>query len=239
MVIIKKPLTFKALKTLCFIVVSLLVTSSCSKEKPEEEEEIVYYDYFFDGKKIEAKVHNASKFKNIVEVVILLYDGINKRLIARGGIWNDDGFTILLPETVNQNFLVPILQSRISPYFFGYPPCPEVTFSNLDVNVFDLWDISGVDKDGIVLAHFSPRGYRSLPFYTYVDSDVNIYGTLRRTSWIDSYSVQWKKGWNFTWHPSYGTSHPKIDISEYITMYDSIKMIWIGEKSQFYININE
>ena len=182
----------------------------CRKlEKPDEVEANVVT-------KIEAKVENASKYSNVVEVKLMVYDlSIDDYIELVRSDWKDGGFTIDLPKTIDTNYL------QVSAYNRGLlnpiaDPSLNITISNKNVKAGTAY-FGGIDKAGNVVTWFYPfkideDGNADEAFYSYVDSDVTISGydeteavqdftvneirylALIKTSTI--YSVGLKKGWN-------------------------------------------
>ena len=168
---------------------------------------------------INVKVEDALRFSDVVEVILVGYDGsIFKHTELARGNWKEDGFTIVLPKTLDPNYLHTLVRdlSAKSTNTIG-SSSPTVTISNRNVKVGDVtfW---GVDKDDNVVTHFCPfmideEGNEKNIVYTYVDSDVTISGYTDRLiifqpniDWDPShstalhthttYSVEWKEGWN-------------------------------------------
>ncbi len=204
--------------TLCFIVVTLFATTACNKtEKSDEVESNVVT-------KIEAKVENASKYSNVVEVKLMMYDlSVNNYIELASGDWEGDGFTIVLPKTIDPNYLHTLINNK--EYLTIIDPPSTVIISNKNVKVLHA-RFFGVDKDGNIVTRFYPigideAGYGQDAYYTYVDSDVIIFGytermntTLAQTEYdkakyegitlilnmwdkiTTDYSINWKKGWS-------------------------------------------
>jgi len=198
----KRPLLFTAITTLCFIVVVLFAATGCNKlENP-------------DGDVIYAKVENPSRFSDVVEVKLVIYDNVDGRYIelARGD-WKDDGFTIVLPKTLNSNKLYPLINNKdinsgIAPTITN--TSSTMTISNRNIKVANV-DFLAFDKDGnqvtyFFLAEIDEDGNRTpsgITNFTYVDADVNISGYSEKEvldypcgniTWVDMpiASVLWK-----------------------------------------------
>jgi len=173
---------------------------------------------------IYAKVENASRYSNVVEVKLMGFDRSAYRFVevARGDFKNGD-FTIELPKTLAPNHLRALISESSLPSIMINPP-RTLTISNKNVKVGNV-SFWGVDKDGNVVTRFFPLeidkdGNVHDVFYTYVDSDVTISGYIEREGvitftehdearfigidigfiWLRKinmiYSVKWKKGWN-------------------------------------------
>jgi len=171
-----------------------------------------------------AKVENASKYRNVFEVKLMVYDKTTSRTngnvttfidhyveLARSK-WKDDGFSIPFPETLASNHFRALIR-------YGRPPTlidhiqSTMAISNENVKVSDVYFV-GVDKNDNVVATFSfvntDEDCRTEAIFTYVDSDVTISGyTVKEghaqpayegaPSWIEkttTYSVKWEKGLN-------------------------------------------
>jgi hypothetical protein len=169
------------------------------------------------GLLIYAQVENASEFNNIVEVRLI----IGGAVVARGD-WKGDGFTIILPKTLDPNHLHTLIDSPS--LTMAIPSTPSIlTISNKNVNVVTP-NFAGVDKNDNVVSYFFPfkidkDGNARGAFYTYVDSNLTIFGYTEREGVIyteydielfrgtdimrvwwnkitTTYSVEWKAGWN-------------------------------------------
>ena len=141
-----------------------------------------------EGEFLYAKVENASDFSNVVEVkLVVMVDAPWKWIELARGDWKGDGFAIVLPKTIDSNYLYPLINNN------GWgqcganiidPPPSTVTISNQNVKTLHA-RFMGVDKDGDPVTFFYPRemdkdGYAQDAFYTYVDSDVTICGYTER-----------------------------------------------------------
>jgi len=204
---IKKFLWFTAIITVCLTAVALFAATGCDKlEKSDGDKSYIY-----------AKVENASEYSNVVEVKLMGYDRNTDRYLelARSD-WKDSGFTIVLPETLDPNYLNELRNNGYPTHISDIPS--TMTISNKDVKVADI-EFWGVDKEGNLVTHFYPFErdedgifYTGI-FYTYVDSDVTISGCNQREVVVTAldkdnntytyewkrnttYSVEWKKGWN-------------------------------------------
>ena len=200
-----------------YIILSLIFTGffySCTMEGYDEE--VLY---------INAKVENASRYNNIVEVRIIMYNSnIDKDVELARGEWKDGGFTISLPKTVDKNYLHALINNNKEYMTISDPPS-TLSISDQNTKVWHaiLW---GVDKYGNMITRFYPLeidedGNGQDAFFTYVDSDLTISGFTERenatfafteydnaryrgvdlmlASWdkiTTTYSVNWKKGWN-------------------------------------------
>ena len=206
----------------------LFSTAGCSEiENPDE-----------DGLYLYAKVENASEYKNVVTVKLMLMGDIE---LARGK-WKGDGFTIFLPKMIKSNCLHALINNNRERWTIIDPP-PTVTISNENVKVYNacFW---GFDKKNNMVTRFYPigideDGFAQDIYYTYVDSDVSISGykermndtvtptdhanernkgTVMRVSFgkiTTTYLVNWKRGWN-VWGFSYFTNISEVhSIEEY------------------------
>ncbi|MCL2436254.1 MAG: hypothetical protein FWD09_09005 [Lentimicrobiaceae bacterium] len=178
------------------------------------------------GNRITAKVANASAYSNVVEVKLVVFIEGDPIPVVNGtytpmlpielssGDWVDGGFVIELPETLAPGYLNAIFYDCIGPFVHGHLQ-PTITISNKNVKVSSAY-FAGVDKDGNVVATFSPvrldkdGNNVDEAFFTFVDSDVTISGYAKEEghahpayegapSWFEittNYSVEWEKGWN-------------------------------------------
>lgn len=209
----EKPLWYTVKTTLCIIVVTLFAATGCEMigELNDVESNVVT--------KIEVKVENASKYSNIVSVKLMVFAlSIGDYIELARGDWKGDGFTIVLPETVEQNYL------QVSEYNRGLlEPIDNssltMIISNRDVKAGTA-HFYGVDKDGNFVTSFYPlkineSGAADESFFSYVNSNITISGhdeteavqdfevngiryiALVKTS--TTYSIDLKKGWNVWW----------------------------------------
>jgi hypothetical protein len=177
-----------------------------------------------DGLFLHAKVENASKYNNVVEVRLMMnVRDYGKNIELARGNWKNGSFTIELPKTLDTNYLYALIdENRLQPTIIDTPS--SLAISNINVKIWNaqFW---GVDKDGNVVTPFFPfeidkDGNNKGIFYTYVDSDVTISGRTEREGvmidtefhnekfigshphpiWYNkittTYSVEWKEGWN-------------------------------------------
>ena len=208
----KRPLLFTAITTLCFIVVVLFAATGCNKlEKPNVEEPAVENP---DGDVIFAKVDRPSRFSDVVEVKLVINDNVGGYIELARGDWKDDGFTIVLPKTLNPNKLYSLINkndinSGIAPTITN--TSSTLNISNRNVKVVNA-DFLAFDKDGNQVTYFflseiDEDGNRipsGISYFTYVDADVNISGYSEREvldylcgdiTWIGEpiKSVLWKE----------------------------------------------
>jgi hypothetical protein len=213
--ILKKQLWFTNITTLCFIVVALFVPTSCDKEKLEA----------YVITKVEAKIENASKYSNVVAVILIAYDRVNERHVelARSDFKNGR-FTIELPKMLAPNYLHTLINNDEVHMSINNPQS-TMTISNKNVNVWHAY-FWGVDKDDKRVVYFYPveidmNGCKQDVFFTYVDSAVIISGHMERKESIfiitqhdeirnmgtfphpiqwhkitSTYSLKWEEGWN-------------------------------------------
>jgi hypothetical protein len=164
------------------------------------------------------------------------------------GDWKDGGFTIEPSKTLAPNYLYALINNSGQPTTIINPQS-TVTISNKNVKLMNasFW---GVDKDGNVVTHFYPfrideDGNAKEAFYTYVDSDVTIFG--RNEGWTiiteydkdkhadiwyewkknTTYSIKWKKGWN-VWCLSGSRSTTKRTITEQWSTTPVSGLKWYG-----------
>ena len=179
----KRPLWLTATTTLCFIVVVLFATTGCNKlEKPAVENP--------DGDVIYAKVENPSRFNDVVEVKLVIFDNVGRHIELARGDWKDDGFTIVIPKTLNPSKLYALINnndinSGIAPTITN--TSSTMTISNRNVKVANA-DFLAFDKDGNLVTYFflseidedGNRAPSGITYFTYVDADVNISGYSER-----------------------------------------------------------
>ena len=235
---------------LCIV---FFVASGCDQSKSslesEDGEEIIY-----------AKVENASKYNHVVEVKLMVGN-----IELASGDWKDDGFTIVLPKTLDSNYLHTLIDNDGAPTIIIDAPS-TLTISNKNVNVWTA-NFSGVDKDANVIARFSPSEIYKFDntksiFYTYVDSDVTISGYIERegivsdeyfTKYIEdrgiqiqyvwwkkintTYSVEWKKGWN-VWSLSRFYDISEQTVTEKWSSAPVSRLKWYSDEDLWYLNTN-
>ena len=175
-----------------YLVIAALVVSaaftSCNKNGDDDKDE---GGATID--KITAKVEGGAKYNGEITTVKLAVDEYTA--LATGN-WNNGGFTIELPKTVDAEYL----------YTVDYES--TVTVSNKNAKQFCAWFIGYDADDGLVDDFwYAKQGMvnNSLTYaeYIYVDSDVNISGTEKYSDegyeWNFVYSLTLKKGWNITY----------------------------------------
>jgi len=207
-------------------ILTLTVTGCTSLEEKSQKgcvEEWCFY----------VNIENASKYSNVAEVKVMVYDRTTSKInsndtvfvdcydvIARGE-WKDGGFAIALPETLAPNHLRALIHGGSNSTNIEFLQS-TMNISSENVKVADAYFV-GVDKDGKVVATFSPvmkdeDGY-SEAIFTYFDSDVIISGFTEvnghaipayedAPNWFEkttNYSVKLKKLWNVWFFSSYRT----------------------------------
>jgi hypothetical protein len=163
-----------------------------------------------------AKVENASKYNNVVEVKVIAHDfNIGRDVELASSNWKDGGFTIELPKTLDSSYFTALI--RGSGWTTRIVDKPStLTISNENVKILDVY-FAGIDKNGSVIATFSPvktnEDGSTEAIFTYVDSDVTISGSTQGWGWqilapdapddtpdefrkTTTYLVELKKGWN-------------------------------------------
>jgi len=208
--VFKKTLWLTVTTTLCLVF--LFAVTGCDKlENPAFEEPAIENP---DGDVLYAKVDRPSRFSDVVEVKLVIYDNVGRQIELARGDWKDDGFRIVLPKTLNPNNLHTLINnndtnSGVAPTIINTPA--TMTISNRNVKVVNA-DFLAFDKDGNQVTYFflseidengnlSPSG---ITYFTYVESDVTISGYREREvlgypcgdiHWIDEpiASVLWKE----------------------------------------------
>lgn len=206
------------------------------------------------------KVENASKYSHIVEVKLMCYDKSKDRSIElASGDWKDDGFTIVLPKTLEPNYFNALVNNgEIGfPTIINTSSTMNINNKNVKVGSVNFW---GVDKDGNWVTHFYPfeidkDGDAKSAFYTFVDADVTISGYTESNTVIGeydeeinatilhewktttNYSVKWKKGWN-VWSLSKSESAPERTITEKWSNVSIDELKWYAGEDLSELNIN-
>ena len=208
------------------LVIAFAITGcNSSSELQNDEKENIPQDnpYIEDDYFINAKVEDASKYSDVVSVILtaphpynpcgveyMLIEGAesppcDEYIELARGEWKDGGFTIELPKTKETDYLEPL----------NLPP--TLSISNKNVKFKDSGFI-GMNKDGFGLYGFylmkqSVEGDVSRAIFRYIDSDVTISGNhqIVYSSTYElsvTYSIDLKKGWN-VWY--YSSSISRVD----------------------------
>jgi hypothetical protein len=212
--ILKKTQWFAAMITLCFIVVALFVTTGCDKNENFDKDELCFH----------AKVENSSKYNNIVEVKLIMRNGITHEDVELAhGDWKDGSFTIILPK-INRNNYREFVNYRILPKTI-IEKSTTITISNKDARSGTA-EFLGVDKEGNVVTRFFPHridedGNMAKVYFKYINTDVNISGYIEAGVSIEEYdeyinadimwwwknytiySIEYREGWNVSSFQSY------------------------------------
>jgi len=145
---------------------------------------------------ITVKVENASEYSHVVEVKVYGHNRSTGSIELARGDWKGDGFTIELPKTVNQNYLLPISEDWLWLTTFESPPfiimdltkvdtLSNLTISNKNVRFIESIYFGGYDINDLLVATFSAYKYdggtTNHVLLTYVDSDVTISGYNRKS----------------------------------------------------------
>jgi len=209
---------------------------------------------------IYAIVKNASQYSNVVKVKLMMENSE----LARGD-WKGDGFSIVLPKTVDPNCIHALINNDRE-YMTIIDPPSTVTISDEDIKVGNVMFL-GVDKDDNVITRFYPiyidnDGNEQDAYYTYVDSDVTISGYTERmnttialteydnaryiginimlASWdkiTTIYSVKWEKGWNVWSFLRFGNIPEKTATEEWSTTHVD-RLNWYGAEDLWAGNRN-
>lgn len=196
-----------------------------------------------------ANVENADKYSHVVEVKFMGFDRrLDQDIELSRGIWKDGSFAIVLPETLNPNYLHALINNNgLQTTIIHTPPTMKISNRNAQIGNVGFW---GVDKDGNVVTHFYPfiidgDGYARKVIYTYADSDVTISGyadgevafceyeaDINANVWYiwkktTTYSIEWKKGWNVWSFLSYKSVPERKMNEEWLTDPDS-RLKWYG-----------
>ena len=254
--------TFALLASVCAVV---LLVAGCDKtddagntsgttDPIEEPKPVEESDE--DELHLYAKVENASEYSNVVEVLLMGYDG-SKFIELACGEWKDGGFTIKLPKILEPNYLHTLINNSGAETTI-IDLSLTVTISNKNVKVMstEFW---GIDKDGYVVTCFYPfkideKDNVKSVVYTYVDSDVSISGYTEREGVIPVkldelllldiqyvwwkkitaiYSVEWNKGWN-VWNYSCFDNIPERVATEKWTTTPISNLKWYGSEDDLW-----
>jgi len=239
------------------------IFSSCTMDN--EDEMLPVLLPIKDANVLCVKVENALKYSNVVQVKLMGFDiSIDCDIELARGDWKDGGFTIVLPNSLDPNYLHALINPTNLPTTIHATPS-SMTISNKNVKVgnANFW---GIDKDGNVVTTFYPfkideGDYAKRVFFTYVDSGVTISGYFETgyfESGIDStehenstnistwylwekttnYSIEWKKGWNVWCCSSVKSVPPERTITEdWFTISSSI-LKWYGGGDLYKLIIN-
>jgi hypothetical protein len=246
--VLKTPLWFTA-ATLCLVF--LFAITGCDKFEKSDDNENSLVEIF-------AKVENPSRFSDVVEVKLVIFDDTGTQIELARGDWENDGFRIILPKTLNPNNLYTLINS--SSINSGITPTinnasPTMTISDRNVKVVNA-DFLAFDKDGnqvtyFFLAEIDKDGNKvpsGITYFTYVDSDVTIsdyteekvlkgwsgditIGDPILYEWTKTttYSIDWKKGWNVWRFTGSESFQDKTIIEEWTTIPIS-SLVWASNK---------
>ena len=187
------------------------------------------------------------------------YDKLTDRNIELAcGKWQDEGFTIVFPETLAPNYINELISNNGKTTSIINTPS-TMTISNKKVNVGEVYFV-GVDKDENWITQFYPfeinkDGSANQAFYTFVDSKVNISGYIKDkvaicefdevkgadvfNVWkrITTYSVSWNMGWN-VWRITRLSLIPSKTLTEEWKTIPSNNVKWYGGEDLWKLNIN-
>ena len=222
-----------AVVTLCVLMLAGSLFSCGKKAEKEEQNE----DGALLSNELYAKVENASQYSNIAVVELRCVTDLPEAVteFASGG-WEDGGFEIVFPETVNQ-----------LSHTATFDGMDFLTISNKNVSAQEFF-FTGFDKDGnrvteFFLAKETENGYVQA-FFTFVDSDATISGSTEHLAYIRekddngqcfpylwkttmTFSVKWKKGWNI-WYCTKSISREKRTIIEQWSTTSVSGLKWYG-----------
>ena len=185
--------------------------------------------------RVTVKVKDLSDFDHIVEVELMVFDGsIYRSVEVARGDWINDGFTITLPETLDSNFLRPLLNhSGLLPSIHPeIPPTMSISNENVRVGIVSFRAIGNTASFSPLFCKIGEDGIAHNVHLIYVDSDVTISG-YRKTSMAQdeacecgrkimwmlwdvtiNYSIEWRRGWN-VWYFSAFRSGAERKITEH------------------------
>ena len=186
------------------LLVACVLFTGCKKDEDDNDD-----NHAASTDKITAKINDASKFGDVKKVEIRGYYYESGSYIhdpIAEGDFKDGGFTIILPETVNEKYLTTL--ENLS---------NKVNVSNNKVKRMANNQVPGVNSanEDIVIFTYKKEESNSEPYkyvlsqmvWYYVDGDLNVSGTTPsiyhegiNTEMSDTYSLKLKKGWNITYH---------------------------------------
>jgi len=209
---------------------------------------------------VSAKVANASQYNRTIEVKAYIYDTNAYMSVELSKVnWKHNGFSIVLPNTLDTKYLHPLIYGEwwnivAAKTIFSAPSNyiiiqPSITISNENVKIVDA-QFFGEDKDGFFSGIFClddtngnwlTNDNSTKAVFTYVDSDVTISGNVfskditsdgfvyERT---ETYSINWKKGWNVWYRSKYDETKGNTSIfKEKWSSAPSIGLKWNGNNS--------
>ena len=194
--------------------------------KDQQDEGIVY-----------AKVENASKYSNDVEVKFFTFREEYVEL-ARSE-WKDGSFAIKLPKTLNPNLLIP---------FDGVIEGLTISKENLKTKeaYFSVLDKKGNYVTSLYLAKKTEDGFVEA-FYEYFDADAIISGSTTNLAYLyekndscdccelylwktnTSFSVEVKEGWNIWYYSASVSREERIITAQWSTTPIS-GLKWYGDE---------
>ena len=200
------------------------------------------------------KVENASEYSNVVKVKLIIFDFLEKIELASGE-WEGDGFKIVLPETINPNYLNSLIGTNgLLPSTLIDPASTLTIIGNKNAKVVRdayLWgyDISG---NRVCNFHCYDNAYPywgAVHYLIYTDSDVNISGYVEEQVFEElnihytyfepnpilyewekttTYSIECKKGWSILRFTKSRTAPPVFIITEKHSTVPNDRVKWRG-----------
>ena len=163
-----------------------------------------------------AKVENASDFRNVVGVKLVMRDKNSSDVELARGEWKDEGFTIVLPKISKNDYPNFITWKLLPTYIAETLTTITISDKNAKNGIVEFW---GVDKDDNVVTRFFPHkideeGNTARVRIGYVDLDVSISGYVDAGVFANDYdeclnatfmwgwgnrtiySIEHKEGWN-------------------------------------------
>jgi len=164
---------------------------------------------WFDGK-ITAQVVNGNAYNNLFSSVeafasprSTMCDNFIYFIVK--GVYSNGGFTINLPQTIDDKYLVRIDEAVfITDWNDDYFDGDDIKISNRNVKTLQIWNFEGYDSQGDWVDNFLyiKEGeflWWTRAFFWYVDRDVTITGTADGYYEGDTWNVSLKKGWNIVY----------------------------------------
>ena len=145
--------------------------------------------------KITATVEGGAKYNGVITKVKMVAYGLSEEGVIATGNWNNGGFSIAFPKTVDTKYLQLVVEDGMgvdATYSINTAKwCRDIYFEGYDANDEYVCDF--------YYGKSSNNSYTEVN-YIYVDSDVNITcnDTYGDEEWerTDDYSLTLKKGWN-------------------------------------------
>ncbi len=171
----------------------MLVFTGCKDKNGEPETPIT--PPATSGYAVNATVQNGGNYNNMVDSVCAVLPRYNKDdYFLAGGVYQNGGFSVVLPETVPDSCLVSILE-----LYVGNPDSLLISDSTAFASQLPVEFLAY--KDGSRVGRFLPRGDRgdgdfNDVEYLYANNEVTVLDRLSPNIDIYELNLVYRKGWN-------------------------------------------